>query len=61
MALARKVNGTMFILMHTIIFIRRGRQESIAGHTGTDSDRQGQTRTDQDKTGQARTDRDREG
>ena len=69
-ALARKVNVTMFILMKTFIFICRGRHEGMANvetyrdrqlQTRTDRDRQGQTRTSKDKHGQAWTDMDRQG
>ena len=48
MALARKVNVTMFILMKTVIFICRGKHEVIS-NVDTYRDRQGQTRTDRDR------------
>ena len=69
-ALERKVNVTMFILMKSVLFICRGRHEGISNvdtyrdrqvQTRTDRDRRGQTGTNKDKQGQAWTDRDRQG
>ena len=60
MALARKVNITMFILMKTVMFICWGRHDCIT-NVETYRDKQGQTGTDKDKQGQAWTDRDRQG
>ena len=48
MAFARKVNGTMFILMKTVIFICRGRNEGIA-NVETYRDRQEQTKINRDR------------
>ena len=68
MALERKVNVTMFILMKTIIFICKGGKEVIANiepyrdrqvQTGTDRDRQGKAGTSRDKHGQTGTKRDK--
>ena len=57
-ALARKVNATIFI--RTIIFICRGRHEGIAS-VETYRDKQVQIRTDRDRQDQKRTSRDKQG